>query len=210
MSQCSIIVNTAPLLVPVLAYFWLKESIGSIDVVALLCGFIGWVLINVTKTKTNNQHQFDENMHVVGIILCVVALIGRVFVPIMLRLMSAQLHAVIAPAYFSYAVLLSGLTWLIISPSSFNFDKLTKRDIILFFISGMWNYGEQRFLTLAMKLGKASILFPITYINIALLLIVDLLVFKYHFEMIYFIGFWTIIISVLTPIMIRANQQKKS
>ena len=71
-------------------------------------------------------------------------------------------------------------------------------------MGGMVNYGEQRFMTLAMKYGKASILVPVTYINIAMLLIIDLTLFKYSFEYIYFLGFFVIVVSVLTPILIRS------
>ena len=72
----------------------------------------------------------------------------------------------------------------------------------------MCNYGEQRFMTLALKYGKATILTPITYLNIVFLLVIDLLVFKYRFEFLYFVGFSVIILSVLAPLFLKRKNVK--
>lgn len=203
MSQASIIANFAPLIVPVLAYFALDEKLGFTNIIPLITGFGGCVLISITKPH-NSTHKTFNDMYYIGIVLCVVALLARSLVPVTLRLLSTHLHPIYAPVYFSVGVFLSGMVCLIVSPSSFNFGFWTKREIFLFFISGIWNYGEQRFVTIAMKYGKASILVSLTYLNIALMLVIDLVYFKYEFEMIYFIGFIVIIASVLTPIAVKA------
>jgi drug/metabolite transporter (DMT)-like permease len=202
MSKASIIVNFAPLLVPVLAYFILKEKIGIMDILALVWGFSGWVLINITKAKNAHNKTYDD-MYIIGILLWVIALIARSFVPVTLRLMSTQLNPICTTTFFSVGVSISGIVWLWIFPQYFNFSKWRIADFGLFFISGMSNYGEQRFMTTALKYGKATILTPITYLNIAMLLIIDLVVFKYRFEFVYFIGFTVIVSSVLAPIFIK-------
>ena len=206
MSQASIIVNLAPLLVPILAYFVLRERIDIVDIIALFFGFGGWVLINLTKANSSDESVTYDGMYLIGIWLWMVGLAARTLVPVTLRLLSVHLHPIWAPVYFSFGVTCFSLACLLITPTSFHFQYWTKIDIGLFFMGGMVNYGEQRFMTLAMKYGKASILVPVTYINIAMLLIIDLTLFKYSFEYIYFLGFFVIVVSVLTPILIRSMQ----
>ena len=162
MSKASIIVNLAPMIVPVVAYFILKESISIIDIFSLIFGFLGWLMVNLTSLE-NSKNNAYEDMQLIGVALCAVALLSRVLVPITLRLLSTHIQPILAPVYFSFGVSISSIIWLFIFPDSFSFENWNFVSIILFFLSGISNYFEQRLMTLAYKFGKAAILTPITY-----------------------------------------------
>ena len=162
MSKASIIVNLAPMIVPIFAYFALKEKVTIIDIISLIFGFLGWAMINLTSLN-NSRNNTHENMQFIGFILWIIALIARVLVPITLRLLSTQINPIYPPIYLSFGVCISSIISYASFSSSFNFDKWSFNSILWFLISGVCNYWEQRLMTYAYKFSKATILTPITY-----------------------------------------------
>ena len=64
-------------------------------------------------------------------------------------------------------------------------------------------------MSVAYKYEKATVLVPFSYLNILMLLVIDLVVFKYEFKFLYFVGFMLTLIFVLTPIFYKIYTNQK-
>jgi len=172
------IYNVHPLLVSVVAYFILKEKITKLKIIALIGAFSGVLLITLHK---NESHGVEDN-YLLGIGLASVSFIAGTTVAILLRIVNQHIHYTLSPFWFGTVTFIESILMLILLPSVYNFEHYTSYGMILFSVSGMFNYIGQVFKSLSYKFGEASVVTPAYYLEVCYIFMSDLLIFKYSFN----------------------------
>jgi len=202
MSKGAIILGIAPLIVSVVAYFLLNEVLHPREIVCLIGAFIGMFIVNATKAENKHANTYDD-MYTTGVWLWFFALIFRSSAPISMRYMNKYWTHIYSPFYFSFGMFLAASIIMLFFRSWLNYEYYTISDITLFVISSIFNYAAQTTMSLAFWYEKATVLAPFSYINVSMLLLIDLFLLKYEFKMSYFIGFILILCWVLYPLVIK-------
>ena len=204
-SQASLITNMSPLLVGIMAHYILKETIYKSTVVALAGSFIG-----VTLFSFHNSESVSSNDgFIIGISLAFTACCCSAAVVIIVRKLIQEVHYTLTPFYNSVTMLAVAIILLAFYPSVYNFRYYRLVDIVLFMISGIFNYLALLTKTIASKYGSASFVAPFNYLQVVLLLICDLALFGYTFALIDYAGVILTFSCVLLPVYQKlANSNK--
>ena len=70
-----IIFNSNPFTTALLGYFWIRERISAFEVAAMVCAFMGIVMMSMAAEKKPGQKSFDQSYNI-GIAIAFVACFG--------------------------------------------------------------------------------------------------------------------------------------
>ncbi|CAI2373169.1 unnamed protein product [Moneuplotes crassus] len=200
-SQGAIITSLNPLIGTILSFFFLAESFPKRNIIFLLSSCFGVILINLTKPSSNTISD-DADMYVVGFLLCLVCLAFLSTGVVCSKHINQHVHSVYSPFYFSFGVFLNAIMTLFFCRDQLHFAEYELRDVLLLSSGCVLSYLSESLLSYATKFTTAVNLQPISYLNPCILLIIDIALFHYDFDQLYFIGFVVIFVSVMTPILI--------
>lgn len=82
-TSAAVIISVIPLLVPVLAYFMLRDRLSAKNIVGIFISFLGVILV-----ITNKDFEFRASMN--GVLLMSLAVIGAVFYSVLLKKLTAS------------------------------------------------------------------------------------------------------------------------
>ena len=183
-SKSSILFYTGPLYTPFAAKIFLNESVSKIDVVALILGFMGTILIN--DPFSDQERGSNE---VLG---SIIALIGGVFIgasTIIIRLMSGQLHYTVSPFYFSLGGTCISSVLYLLSNKHENIQPIYNLETFILLVSiGAISMIGQIFIALAYENEKASKVAVFFYLQMVLIVVLDYTIFSTKLAMIEIIG----------------------
>ena len=94
-------------------------------------------------------------------------------------------------------------------PYVFNFKVYTFFDISMFALSGLCNYMGQITKGYALKLGDASFVTPLNYLQVVLLLMCDLALFGYSFTSTDYLGVLITFVCVIYPVIQKLTNSRK-
>ena len=74
-----IIFNSNPFTTAILGYFWIRERITPFEIVAMVCAFLGIMMMSMASEKSGNEK--DQNhSYEIGIAIAFVACFGQSFI----------------------------------------------------------------------------------------------------------------------------------
>ena len=186
-SKANILFFTGPLYVPFLAYFFIGEQISKIDVLALLMGFIGIIMIN------NPFSEYDSsNSELFGGFIAALGGIFASFAWVVIRKMGGKVHFTVPPFYFSLGWTITSSILMILNKQGQTFKpKYDFYTIIIITIVSLSTFIGQIFQSLAYQYEKASRVAIFYYLQTALVFFSDYLMFSTTF------GYFEIIGTVL-------------
>ncbi|CAI2373084.1 unnamed protein product [Moneuplotes crassus] len=200
-SQGAIITSLNPLIGTILAFFFLSENFPKRNIIFLMSACLGVILINLTKPSSSTVSD-NSSMYAIGFLLCLICLTFLSTGVVCSKRINQHVHSVYSPFYFSFGVFLNAVVTLIFFGDQLHFAEYKLRDVLLLSSGCISSYLSESLLSYATKFTKAVNLQPISYLNPCTLLIIDIALFHYNFEQLYFIGFILIFVSVLVPILI--------
>ncbi len=165
LSEAQSLLFAAPIFVVVLSYPLLKEKVGPWRMGAALSGFIGILLIVQPGTISS----FEGGM--VGL----VAAMAHAAVMLLLRMLGKSQDPMITVFYFA---LISTVLMLPLFP--FYFTMPTPETAVYLLMIGLFAVGTQICLTEAYYYAPASIIAPITYLNLIWSVVLDYMIWN-HF-----------------------------
>ena len=199
-SKATLISSLHPLLVSICGYFFLKESLTKVDVIAVFGAFFGVLIMNLNKTDST-KIETSEYLTSLGIILCSITVFLGVGVTLTIRLMNKHLHYLMNPAYFAFTLMFMALCLLVAYPSIYNFEYYTVADVAIMAVSGFIHFVAQNIISIAFKYEEASKISPLSYSVGVYLMISDFFIFGYLFSFTDVIGAGMVICFLLSPII---------
>mmetsp|Transcript_20022 Transcript_20022/g.23221 ORF Transcript_20022/g.23221 Transcript_20022/m.23221 type:complete len:118 (+) Transcript_20022:639-992(+) len=115
--------------------------------------------------------------------------------------MNQHIHYMLNSAYFAYSLFLVAIVLVIIRPSWFNFEHYTFISVFWMCLSGVTHYVGQTLNSLAYKYAEASKITPLTYTGGVILMLADILVFGYAFNLTDVTGILIIFFALLLQII---------
>lgn len=191
--DAAVLNNTAPLFIPFILLFWIKKPISKRQLLGILAGFIGVVLILKPGTEI---FSFGS----------IVALLAGLFAALTqstVRLLSSESPITIIVYYLciSFVVILPFL-WI-------DWQMPTTEIWLLLILSGIFMYFTQVFFTQAYRYACASDLGPFTYSFVIIAGLLDWFIWKNIPSLISFIGIFLIILGgILTIIFSKSSTEK--
>ena len=175
------------------------------------CGRLDGSFIGVTLFSFHNSESVSSSDgFIIGISLAFTACCCSAAVVIMVRKLIQEVHYTLTPFYNSVTTLAVAIILLAFYPSVYNFRYYRLVDIILFMISGIFNYLAQLTKNIASKYGSASFVAPFNYLQVVLLLICDLALFGYTFTLIDYAGVILTFSCVLLPVYQKLSNSIKT
>ena len=201
-SKATFIKNLQPLMISFGGYLFLKEKISKIDFIAIYGAFIGIIIMNYKKTDSSKIDSTSE-LVTFGIILCSLNSVLASGSMLTLRKMNQYVHYMINASYFAFSLLILSFILLLFRPSLFHFEAYTFSSVFWMMLSGVIIYVGQTLGSIAYKYEEASKMSPFAYTSGIFLMIADILIFNYDFNLTDVIGILVVFISLLIPIIIK-------
>ena len=205
-SQTTLIMNISPLLIGILSYFILKEKIYKSTVIALVGSFAGVTLFSLHKSESAGLN----GNFMLGLCYALVSCFCSSVITIIIRRTNQEVHYTLTPFYFSITTMTVAIMLLALYPSVYNFKYYRFIDVLLFVISGLFNYLTNLTKSIALAYGNASFVAPFNYLQVLLLLICDLTLFGYTFSLIDYIGVSLTFSCVSFPVFQKLVNSKKT
>ena len=191
-----IISNLVPFYVVILSFVFMRESITKLEIILMLFGFFGIVLISIDKPSKQTKNQD----YLKGIIMVFMTSIVIASEHVLLRRVSLSLNPLIPPFYHFIGMGSMSIAYMLYNTEYIpNLSSYTLEQGILVFISGILGVGIQGLLSLAYTYEKAPRLQPFRYVQVMLALLSDLAIFHIQFTSLQLIGMIVISISTLIP-----------
>ncbi|MCB1783686.1 MAG: DMT family transporter [Alphaproteobacteria bacterium] len=197
MSDATVIFMTSNLIIPILAYFILKEHVGPHRWIAIAAGFIGVIMVAGPTGQVN----------LTGVLYALAAAGLQASIQIILRRLKNENAFTVTFYFISGGIIIPGLfmPWVAEIP--------TQRDILLFLGVGISGGFAQYCLTSAYKYAPASIAAPFNYTGLLWATGLDVLIWKHIPGWPVFVGGAIIIAAklyILHREALRKNKDKKT
>lgn len=169
-SKSAVLVCTSTLYIPFLAQYFLGEQFKRFDIISLLLGFLGIVLINKTNA-TDSPTEFADNM--IGIILSLLSGVAGAFSCITIRRLVKECDISVVPFYFSVG---STVVAALLYTTNHGSDHQTHYDfitILLLVILSILHFLGQIIYGLACKYEEAARVAMIGYLQTPLIMFID-------------------------------------
>ncbi|CAI2373296.1 unnamed protein product [Moneuplotes crassus] len=183
-SKSNILFFTGPLYVPFLSYFFLKEGISKIDILALVMGFSGILLINSPKDGPQ-----EGSNDLLGGIFAAVGGLTASFAWVSIRKMGSKVHFTVPCFYFSLGTTVTSIIFYLYNiqgtPHSAKYDWYS---IMLIMFASFFQFAGQILQSLAYQHEKASRIAVFYYFQTALVFMYDYFFFSITFGSLEIIG----------------------
>jgi len=107
---------------------------------------------------------------------------------IVIKSMNKYLHYLFSPFYLSLGFIVDSVIILVIFPQFRNFRDYSQYELMIVVLIGISNVIVQVLLSIATKLENVTILAPLHYIEVLIVLLCDLVFFHVIFDIIDIIG----------------------
>lgn len=176
----------APLFGGILAVFFLKEKIYSIQWFFYLLAFVGVIFIK----------GFDASVSIFGVSLVIAAAFFSANVYIIISKIGQQDHPLLVVFYFMFIATLTGafggfFGWL--TPNLLEF--------VLLIILGVLGYFGQYYMTKAFQQGEASKVAPFKYVEVVFTLTFGIYFFDEVYSLLSFLGIFMVIFGLTMSVI---------
>ena len=188
--------NTAPIFIPIAAYFWLKSKIPGILWTGILIGFLGILLILQPGLDIFKQH---------GILLALAAGIFLALIQLSIRLMAVKDHAYGILFYFflMYAVLST--------PLAITYWSIPSWDIALKLIAcGATSFGMQLGFVKAFTYAKPTEIGPLNYSAVIFAYLMGLFIWNQDVSILSLLGIILVIFGGILTLYLDSHIQSRS
>ena len=200
-SKSSILFLTAPLYLPFLAHYILGESVTRIDIIAILLGFCGVVLINKPSFDADNN-MFSNELK--GACLGLLSGLCNGISQICMRKVRKKCHFSIGPFYNSLGCTILGILLYLYEHSHHTYNsKYDMTTIFLLLIISTWAFLSQILLVLSYQYEKVARVAIFSYLQTMLVMVYDIVFFGHIFKIIEFLGALVIMASSFTVALLR-------
>jgi drug/metabolite transporter (DMT)-like permease len=155
--------NVTPLLVAVLAWWLLDERIGWSTAIAIGCGLVGVALV---------VHPSGTGLDPLGVVAALSGVVCSSFAYVTVRKLSRTEHPLVIVLYFPLVATPLALPWMLVS-----FEMPQPIDWLLLVAIGAATQIGQVFMTLALSIERAGRATTIGYLQVALAMAWQLIVF---------------------------------
>lgn len=108
-----------------------------------------------------------------------------------------------SPFWFGITTLVEALLVLTFVPSMYHFGTYTMYDVVLFLISGVFNYMGQTLKSISLAYEDASVVTPFGYSQVLYLFVIDIVIFHYSFSLTDVSGALIITTCLMAPVIQR-------
>lgn len=198
-TKATLIMYSNPMVIVVLAYFFLKENITKYDILCIFTVMAGCVLM----TQNGDQGQVEESAfgYLLAIMSCVTMGVGLT----MTRVINQVLNPMVFVFYYSFFMLVVSLAVL------FTTDVIQLRnysflDVFLLFLVAVGGVIGAQFSGIALKYLEATKIGPFWHLEIVLLCILEGLLLNYEFAFTDLLGGALIISTLILSILTRKSK----
>ena len=175
LADARVIFYTSPVYTTLLGRIFLKESVSKFDLIAMLLGLGGVVLIGRPSFLFGSLGKSSTSEKVwLPTILAVLSAIMFAFAIIMVRKMSQEVSTRVVVFYYALVGSVISLLASLIS-GEFKYPDCGTHDVVYAIVSGMLGYFAQLLSTKACQLEKASVISLVRTIGIVFSFILQLM-----------------------------------
>jgi drug/metabolite transporter (DMT)-like permease len=188
--------NTAPIFIPIAAYFWLKSKIPAVLWTGILIGFVGILFILQPGLDIFQQH---------GILLALAAGVFLALIQLSIRLMAVKDHAYAILFYFflMYAVLSA--------PLALAYWSIPNWKIALTLLAcGVSSFGMQVGFVKAFTYAKPTEIGPLNYSAVVFAYLMGLFIWGQDVSMLSLLGICLVVFGGILTIYLDSHVQSKS
>lgn len=153
LAETTCLIFTAPLFVVLLATPVLGEKVGTLGWLAVIIGFLGMLLVVRPGSGLNS----------LGILFALLGAIANATYQLMSRLLVPTEKAI---ALLFYTAMVGSLCFGLILPWYWEGKTPTQLELVLFVMLGIFGGSGHYFFTLAYRHASASVLAPVTYLQL--------------------------------------------
>lgn len=174
--KATLVFSLGPIFVSILSIILLGEIISKYDALWIGGAFWGMVIIMMNKSNVGVEASYMlQTIWLLRAILSwVITSLGTVFV----RYFNKEHNSLVYPFYYSFALWLQTVLYLILSPSVFHFSEYGIYDVSAFLLSGLLSVIGKQLWSYSYNLEEVSKLAPFLYLSNITSIVLDVTIFN--------------------------------
>ncbi|MBS0628066.1 MAG: DMT family transporter [Verrucomicrobia bacterium] len=185
LAETTLLFNTTPLFVPLVAFLWKKEPIDHKIWPGLFISFLGMIFLLQPQGHWYNMGlYFALFSGIVGAITIIAVRLSHTSEPVLRTVFY----------YNTFSAVFSGILWLIEKPSAAHlFHPSTALALLCL---GIFGFSCQTFFTLSVKYAPAKVVAPLSYMSVIFGIALDFILWKISILPLEFFGMFLVLIGL--------------
>lgn len=172
----------------ILSYIFFKEKITIIKVISMIC-MIGGTFLMVNNDKENKENNWIIFAFLTAVFTSLATILGKFGINNINPNLGTMLRTIVI------LVIIWGV--IIIKKEYIDLRKITKKNILFIFLSGISTGISWLFYFMALKDGEVSIVFPVEKLSAAVAILISIIFLKEKLDKKGILGFISIILGTL-------------
>lgn len=172
----------------ILSYIFFKEKITIIKVISMIC-MIGGTFLMVNNDKENKENNWIIFAGLTAVFTSLATILGKIGINNINPNLGTMLRTIVI------LVIIWGV--IIIKKEYIDIRKITKKNILFIFLSGISTGISWLFYFVSLKDGEVSIVFPIEKLSAAVAILISIIFLKEKLDKKGILGFISIILGTL-------------